>query len=92
MSTCVILAAGKGTRMRSPLPKVLHPLGGRTLINHVIAAVSIMDPDPIIVTGSQADLVEADIKKSHQGCRFVRQRASAGNRSCSGASTQPYPQ
>lgn len=78
MSTCVILAAGKGTRMRSPLPKVLHPLGGRTLINHVIAAVSIMDPDPIIVTGSQADLVEADIKKSHQGCHFVRQEPQLG--------------
>ena len=35
---CVtVLAAGKGTRMRNALPKVLHPLAGRTLIEHVLA-------------------------------------------------------
>ncbi|HEB81048.1 MAG TPA: bifunctional N-acetylglucosamine-1-phosphate uridyltransferase/glucosamine-1-phosphate acetyltransferase, partial [Chromatiales bacterium] len=34
----VILAAGQGTRMRSDLPKVLHPLAGRTLLEHVVAA------------------------------------------------------
>ncbi|MGL5285476.1 MAG: NTP transferase domain-containing protein, partial [Aeromonas sp.] len=32
----VILAAGKGTRMRSPLPKVLHPVAGKAMVSHVI--------------------------------------------------------
>ncbi len=36
---CVVLAAGKGTRMRSDLPKVLHPLAGRPMLAHVLAAV-----------------------------------------------------
>lgn len=36
----VILAAGQGTRMRSDLPKVLHPLAGRTLLEHVVAAAA----------------------------------------------------
>ena len=35
----VILAAGQGTRMRSPLPKVMHAVGNRPLLGHVLAAV-----------------------------------------------------
>lgn len=35
--TLLVLAAGRGTRMRSPLPKVMHPLAGRSLIGHVVA-------------------------------------------------------
>ncbi|MDP2787872.1 MAG: bifunctional UDP-N-acetylglucosamine diphosphorylase/glucosamine-1-phosphate N-acetyltransferase GlmU [Pseudomonadota bacterium] len=40
----VILAAGKGTRMKSDLPKVLHPLAGRPLITHVLAAADQLGP------------------------------------------------
>ncbi len=36
----VVLAAGKGTRMRSDLPKVLHPIAGRPMLAHVLAAVA----------------------------------------------------
>ncbi|MBK3420511.1 NTP transferase domain-containing protein, partial [Methylobacterium ajmalii] len=36
----VVLAAGKGTRMRSDLPKVLHPIAGRSMLAHVLAAVA----------------------------------------------------
>jgi bifunctional UDP-N-acetylglucosamine pyrophosphorylase / glucosamine-1-phosphate N-acetyltransferase len=45
----VILAAGKGTRMYSHLPKVLHQLGGKTLIQHVIDTVSTLSVDNIYV-------------------------------------------
>ena len=44
----VILAAGKGTRMRSSLPKVLHPVAGRPMVSHVIATASSWGPRPSI--------------------------------------------
>jgi bifunctional UDP-N-acetylglucosamine pyrophosphorylase/glucosamine-1-phosphate N-acetyltransferase len=43
--TVVILAAGKGTRMKSDLPKVLHPLAGKPLIGHVLAAADSLKPE-----------------------------------------------
>lgn len=45
----VILAAGKGTRMNSDLPKVLHPLAGRPLLGHVLAAADALSPQRICV-------------------------------------------
>ncbi len=45
----VILAAGKGTRMKSDLPKVLHPLAGRPLLGHVLAAADTLSPEKICV-------------------------------------------
>ncbi len=45
----VILAAGQGTRMKSDLPKVLHPVGGVPLLGHVIATARRLAPDRIIV-------------------------------------------
>ncbi|NTV96081.1 MAG: bifunctional UDP-N-acetylglucosamine diphosphorylase/glucosamine-1-phosphate N-acetyltransferase GlmU [Thiobacillus sp.] len=47
--TVVVLAAGKGTRMKSDLPKVLHPLAGRPLIGHVLAAADTLEPTRICV-------------------------------------------
>jgi bifunctional UDP-N-acetylglucosamine pyrophosphorylase / glucosamine-1-phosphate N-acetyltransferase len=57
----VILAAGEGTRMRSALPKVLHPLAGRALIHHVIdAAIAVTGRPPIVVVGpGREDVVAA---------------------------------
>ena len=40
----IILAAGKGTRMESDLPKVLHKVSGITMLEHVFRAVSAIDP------------------------------------------------
>jgi bifunctional UDP-N-acetylglucosamine pyrophosphorylase/glucosamine-1-phosphate N-acetyltransferase len=45
----LILAAGEGKRMRSKLPKVLHRLGGRSLLRHVHASASALDPDSVVV-------------------------------------------
>jgi bifunctional UDP-N-acetylglucosamine pyrophosphorylase / glucosamine-1-phosphate N-acetyltransferase len=45
----VIMAAGKGTRMRSSLPKVLQPLAGRALLGHVLDAARALKPDRIVI-------------------------------------------
>jgi len=45
----VVLAAGQGTRMRSRLPKVLHPLAGRAMLGHVLDAVATLDPARVVV-------------------------------------------
>ncbi len=45
----VILAAGKGTRMRSTLPKVLHKLAGRPLVSHVIRSAGLLRPGKLLV-------------------------------------------
>ena len=54
----VVIAAGKGTRMRSPLAKVLHPLAGRPLLAHVLdVAVALAPQHLIVVVGHQAKAV-----------------------------------
>jgi bifunctional UDP-N-acetylglucosamine pyrophosphorylase/glucosamine-1-phosphate N-acetyltransferase len=47
--TVIVLAAGKGTRMKSERPKVLHPLAGRAMIAHVLAAAADLAPDRALV-------------------------------------------
>ncbi len=55
----IVLAAGQGTRMRSRLPKVLHPLAGRPLIHHVLGLLADLEASPIVVvTGHEAEAVE----------------------------------
>src|ERR1700761_9026604 len=46
---CVILAAGQGTRMKSSLPKVLHPVGGRAMLDRAIDAAEALGCDRIVV-------------------------------------------
>ncbi len=54
----VILAAGQGTRMRSALPKVLHPVAGKTMLGHVIDTARLLKPQGIhVVIGHGAELV-----------------------------------
>jgi len=54
----VILAAGQGKRMRSDLPKVLHPLGGRPLLSHVVATARLLSPNRLaVVIGHGGSLV-----------------------------------
>lgn len=55
----VVLAAGQGTRMRSRIPKVLHPLAGRPILLHVLDALGAAGVErPVVVTGHGADEVE----------------------------------
>ncbi|MEI6756419.1 MAG: UDP-N-acetylglucosamine pyrophosphorylase [Chlorobium sp.] len=55
----IIMAAGKGTRMQSELPKVLHPANGRPLIEYVLDTASLLDPEKIVlIIGHQAELVK----------------------------------
>lgn len=58
----VILAAGTGKRMRSALPKVLHPLAGRPLLSHVIDTARTLQPSRlVVVVGHGAEQVEAAV-------------------------------
>jgi len=55
----VIMAAGKGTRMKSSLPKVLHRLGGKPLLEHVIdAAAQLNARSAIVITGHESEVVQ----------------------------------
>jgi bifunctional UDP-N-acetylglucosamine pyrophosphorylase/glucosamine-1-phosphate N-acetyltransferase len=59
----VVLAAGKGTRLKSSLAKVLHRAGGRTLIEHVVrACVPLKARETVVVVGHQADQVTAVVE------------------------------
>lgn len=54
----VVLAAGKGTRMHSDLPKVLHPLAGKPMLTHVLDAAQTLAPAKLhLVSGFQSDLI-----------------------------------
>ncbi|MGN6722597.1 MAG: NTP transferase domain-containing protein, partial [Marmoricola sp.] len=56
--TVIVLAAGGGTRMRSKLPKVLHPIAGRSMVGHVMVAVDALNPAAVVaVIGHQRELV-----------------------------------
>ncbi|SDA13567.1 bifunctional UDP-N-acetylglucosamine diphosphorylase/glucosamine-1-phosphate N-acetyltransferase GlmU [Sphingomonas sp. NFR15] len=58
----IILAAGKGTRMKSDLHKVLHPVAGRPMLLHLLASVESLAPERVVVvTGAGRDQVEAAV-------------------------------
>ena len=53
---CVVLAAGKGTRMRSARPKVLHPLAGRPMVEHALAIARALAPErTVLVIGPELE-------------------------------------
>jgi bifunctional UDP-N-acetylglucosamine pyrophosphorylase/glucosamine-1-phosphate N-acetyltransferase len=73
----VIMAAGKGTRMKSVLPKVLHRVGGRSLLQHVVdSAAALETAQTVIITGHGAEQVEAAM--AGRGATFVRQMPQLG--------------
>lgn len=59
----IVLAAGKGTRMQSDLPKVLHPIAHAPMLWHALRAGQVLEPEKtVVVAGHGADLVEASCK------------------------------
>ncbi len=77
----VIMAAGKGTRMKSATPKVLHRLAGRTLLQHVLDAAARLGGEgganrTVVITGHGAEAVEASCAGS--GAVFARQMPQLG--------------
>ena len=73
----VILAAGQGTRMRSALPKVLHPLGGRPLLQHVIGTAQRLEPRTIhVVYGHGGEQVRDAL--AHEQVEWVEQAEQLG--------------
>ncbi len=83
MTTCktfaiVIMAAGKGTRLKSKRAKVLHEIGGRPLLAHVIKAAQLIVParDIYVVIGHQAESVRAAV--GPMGVQFILQAEQRG--------------
>ncbi|PIQ52594.1 MAG: UDP-N-acetylglucosamine diphosphorylase/glucosamine-1-phosphate N-acetyltransferase [Comamonadaceae bacterium CG12_big_fil_rev_8_21_14_0_65_59_15] len=80
----VIMAAGKGTRMKSKLPKVLHPLAGRALVQHVLdTAAALQARQVTLITGHGASEVEAAVARATVATgqfdlNFVRQEPQLG--------------
>ncbi len=76
----VVMAAGKGTRMKSKRPKVLHRLAGRALAQHVIdCAARLSARSVVVITGHGADEVEAGLSApAGTPLRFVRQEPQLG--------------
>jgi bifunctional UDP-N-acetylglucosamine pyrophosphorylase/glucosamine-1-phosphate N-acetyltransferase len=74
----VILAAGKGTRMKSALPKVLHRAGDLSLIEQVLRTAESLEPQSIVVVlGHQAQTVRESLQK-RQGLAFALQEPQLG--------------
>src|SRR6185503_17589103 len=74
----VIMAAGKGTRLKSKRAKVLHQIGGKPLLQHVITAAARIVPeqDIYVIIGHQAEEVRAAVKDT--GVNFVMQAEQQG--------------
>ena len=78
MLAVAVLAAGKGTRMKSALPKVLQPLAGATLVERVLASAANLQPERrLLIVGHQADRVEEQLA-AIGGLEFVLQQPQNG--------------
>ena len=81
MLAVAVLAAGKGTRMKSALPKVLQPLAGATLVERVLASCKGLQPDrQLLIVGHQAERVEQSLAGAGGACplEFVLQQPQNG--------------
>lgn len=75
----VVLAAGKGTRMKSALPKVLHPIAGMPMLGHVLALAGSVGAEGVaVVIGPDMDNVRAEALKRHPGAQIYTQHNQIG--------------
>jgi bifunctional UDP-N-acetylglucosamine pyrophosphorylase/glucosamine-1-phosphate N-acetyltransferase len=78
MLAIAVLAAGKGTRMKSDLPKVLQPLAGATLVERVLASCSSLQPDRrLLIVGHGAERVQQSLDRV-EGLEYVLQQPQNG--------------
>ncbi|MFM7315100.1 MAG: NTP transferase domain-containing protein, partial [Cyanobium sp.] len=78
MLAVAVLAAGKGTRMKSDLPKVLQPLAGATLVERVLRSCEQLCPERrLLIVGHQAERVQESLA-AHGGLEFVLQAPQNG--------------
>lgn len=74
----VILAAGKGTRMKSETPKVLHEIFGKTLLGYVLGSVKSFSDEAFVIVGHKANDVQKYIEKNYTFARTVLQNPQLG--------------
>lgn len=74
----VILAAGKGTRMKSETPKVLHEIFGKTLVGYVLDNVKNITSENFVIVGHHAEEVENFVKKNYTNAKTVLQTPQLG--------------
>lgn len=75
----IILAAGKGTRMKSRVPKVLHSLCGTPILGHVIAAAQQIKPEPLsVVLRHEKEMIEDYLRRSYPEIKITEQDENPG--------------
>lgn len=74
----IILAAGEGTRMKSALPKVLHPVGGLPVVSHVLRTAQGFGSKVAVVVGPNHEAVEAAVTRFDPSCQIARQEQRLG--------------
>ena len=80
VAAVVVLAAGQGTRMRSSTPKVLHALGGRSLLGHVLAAAEpLRAGTTVVVVGAGREAVEEHLARPSPPARCPSSRRSSAD-------------
>lgn len=78
-TAAIILAAGKGTRMKSELPKVLHPIAGRTMLSHVLAVTAeLACTRLVVVVGPEMTAVQEAARAEAAGLRIALQQNQLG--------------
>jgi bifunctional UDP-N-acetylglucosamine pyrophosphorylase/glucosamine-1-phosphate N-acetyltransferase len=88
----VVLAAGQGTRMRSATPKVLHTLGGRSLLGHVLAAAEPLHAGAtVVVVGAGRALVEEHLAQVAPGALPVVQKEQLGSGHAAAVALEAVP-
>ena len=86
----VILAAGKGTRMKSELHKVLHPIGGRPMLHHLMASLNELMPErTIVVVGDRAEQLERALAGTRAELVVQRPQLGTGHAVLQAADAMP---